>query len=239
MKRSCFSILAIAILALSANSALAANWDPRVRVVHASPDAPGVDILVNDSLRAFTDIEFGEVSDYAEVPANIYNVKVPPAGGMANDAVIDADLNLFYDTDYTVVALDFLENIKPIVLIDDNGSVPFRRTKVRFVHASPDAPAVDIKIVDGPYLFQNIAFTEFGDYVTFPSGIYSLEVRVAGTDAVALELPGVWFQRGATYTVFATGLVGGQPSLGVVLSEDARNSSAGWGSYWQRYGRWF
>jgi hypothetical protein len=239
MKKATYSILAIVLLAMSANAALAGGYDPRVRVVHASPDAPEVDILVNDSLRAFTDIEFGDVSDYAEVPANFYNVKVPPAGGMADDAVIDADLNLFYDTDYTVVALDFLEEIKPIVLIDDNSNVPFRRTKLRFVHASPDAPAVDIKIVDGPYLFQNIAFTEVGDYVMFPSGIYSLEVRVAGTDAVALELPGVWFTRGTTYTVFATGLVGGQPSLGVILSEDARNFSNGWGGYWQSFGRWF
>jgi hypothetical protein len=239
MKRVNYAALAIALIALSANAALAGPIDPRVRVVHASPDAPAVDILVNDSLRAFTDVEFGEVSEYATVPADLYNVKVPPAGGMADDAVIEADLNLFFDTDYTVVALDFLESIKPIVLIDDNSPVPFWRSKVRFVHASPDAPAVDIKIVDGPFLFQNIDFTEFGDYVTIPAGIYTLEVRVAGTDAVALELPGVFFQRGTTYTVFATGLVGGQPSLGVVLSEDYHNSSAGNGAFWQRFGRWF
>jgi hypothetical protein len=163
---------------------------------------------------------------------------VPPAGGSADDAVIEADLNLFFDTDYTVVALDFLDEIKPIVLVDDNGPVPFWRSKVRFVHASPDAPAVDIKIVDGPYLFQNIPFAEFADYVTIPSGVYSLEVRVAGSDTVVLELPGVWFTRGTTYTVFATGLAAGQPSLDVILSEDSRNSSAGYGSFWERIGRW-
>jgi hypothetical protein len=207
--------------------------EARVRVVHASPDAPPVDILVNDSIVAFADVEFGEVTDYAELPANVYNVKVPPAGGTADDAVIEADLNLFFNTDYTVVALDFLDSITPIVLIDDNSSVPFQSSKIRFVHASPDAPAVDIKIIDGPFLFQNIAFTEYGDYVTIPAGIYSLEVRVAGTDTVALELPAVFFKRGSTYTVFATGLVGGQPSLGVVLSEDVSSPAAGWRSFWK------
>jgi hypothetical protein len=236
MKKAYYSILAIALLALSANVTPAAD-EARVRVVHASPDAPAVDILVDDSLRAFSDVAFGDVTDYAEVPANVYNVKVPPAGGMADDAVIEADLNLFFNTDYTVVALDFLDSISPIVLIDDNGSVPFRSSKIRFVHASPDAPAVDIKIIDGPFLFQDVAFTEYGDYVTIPSGIYSLEVRVAGTDTVALELPGVFFRRGATYSVFATGLVSGQPSLDVVLSEDGRNPSAGLGGFfWQRFG---
>ena len=51
----------------------------RVRVVHASPDAPAVDILVNDQL-VFSDVAFEAITDFAEVPADTYNVKVVPAG---------------------------------------------------------------------------------------------------------------------------------------------------------------
>jgi hypothetical protein len=217
--------IALALILLCASAAFAMN-EARVRVVHASPDAPGVDIVVNDSLRPFTDVEFGDISDYAEVTASVYNVKVTPAGLAPESAVIEADLSLYYNADYTVVAVDFLDNITPIVLLDDNSNPPLRQSRLRFVHASPDAPPVDIKVLDGPYLYQNVAFTEVGDYLAIPEGIYTLQVLVAGTDAVALEVPGLFFRRGRTYTAFAAGLVGGTPGLTVLLSEDARGFSA-------------
>ncbi len=210
---------------------IASANDARVRVIHASPDAPAVDILVNDDLRAFQNVAFGEASDYTPVPANVYNAKVVPAGAGPGSAVIDADLNLFYKTDYTVIAVDFLDDITPIVLMDDNSLLSFRESRVRFVHASPDAPAVDIKIQDGPYLFQDVEFKESAGYVTVPRGMYNLEVRVAGTDVVALEIPAVMLDRGAIYTVVATGLVNGTPGLDVILAEDTnrlRSSAPFW-----------
>jgi hypothetical protein len=226
--------IALALILLCASAVFAMN-DARVRVVHASPDAPAVDIVVNDALRPFTDVEFGDISDYAGVPASVYNVKVTPAGLAPESAVIEADLSLYYNADYTVVAVDFLDNITPIVLLDDNSRPPLRQSRLRFVHASPDAPAVDIKVLDGPYLYQNVSFTEVGDYLEIPEGIYTLQVLVAGTDAVALELPGLLFERGRTYTAFAAGLVGGTPGLTVLLSEDARGFSAA--SFFSRFRR--
>jgi len=217
-------ILAMLTLALAMGPAAADQ--ARVRVVHASPDAPAVDIIVDDAGRPFTGVAFGETTSYAAVPANVYNVKVAPAGGGSDSAVIDTDLNLFYNRTYTVVAVDELSSIKPIVLEDDNTPSPFRQARLRFVHASPDAPAVDIKVVDGPYLFQGVAFTEVGDYVSLPDGIYSIEVRVAGTDLVALDLPAVSLEGGTTYTVFAVGRVTGEPVLQAMLTEDFSSPSA-------------
>lgn len=211
MKRTIVSLVLLALVATT--TAFAQGNDARVRAIHASPDAPPVDVLVNDAITAFEDLTFPNGSDYASLPAGVYNVKVVPAGGAPEANVIDADLNLFFNTDYTVVALDTLANIEPIVLEDDNRPVPPIRSKIRFVHASPDAPAVDIRVVDGPYLFQNVAFKGVGDYVTVPSGTYDLEVLVAGTEAVALELPGVTVAGGTTYTVLAVGFLDGMPSL--------------------------
>ena len=212
--------IAIGLLTFGLAIGMVAANDARVRVIHASPDAPAVDVLVNNSLRAFSNVAFGEATDYAPVPANVYNAKVVPTGAGADSAVINADLNLFYNTDYTVIAVDLLDDITPIVLQDEAVPAPFKQSRVRFVHASPNAPAVDIKVVDGPFLFQDVEFKENGGYVTIPAGIYSLEVRVAGTDTVALPLNAVMLERGTTYTVVATGLVGGSPALGVVVTED-------------------
>jgi hypothetical protein len=94
------------------------------------------------------------------------------------------------------------------------------------VHASPDAPAVDIAVADGgPVLFSNISFKEIGDYLPVDAGTYDLEVRVAGTETVALEVPGLTLNDGTVYTVFAMGLAGGEPALTAVPSVDASYGS--------------
>ena len=129
------------------------------------------------------------------------------------------------EADYTVVAVGDLENIEPLVLVDNNASPAAGKAHVRFVHASPDAPAVDIAVADGgPVLFSNVAFKGTGDYTPVDAGSYDLEVRVAGTDTVALSVPGVQLDEGTVYTVFAMGLAGGNPALTAVPSADATHN---------------
>ena len=190
----------------------------RVRVAHASPDAPAVDVLV-DGMVAFSNAPFGAVTDYAGLPAGTYNVQVVPTG-MTEPVVIDADLTIEAGMDYTVAAVGLLADIEPLVMVDNNGSPEAGMAHVRFVHASPDAPAVDIAVAGGPVLFADVAFKGIGDYLPVTAGTYDLEVRVAGTDTVALPLPGVMLGGGTVYTVFAMGQLS-DASLGPVVTADA------------------
>jgi len=201
-----------------ATTALADGHQARVRVVHASPDAPAVDVWVNDGI-AFSNAPFKGITDYAALDTGTYNVKVVPTGA-TEPVVIEADLDL-EAKDYTVVAVGLLENIEPLVLVDNNSAPAAGKAHVRFVHASPDAPAVDIAVKDGPVLFANVAFKGIGDYLPVDAGTYNLEVRLAGTDTVALDVPGLALAEGTVYTVFAMGLAGGEPALTAVPSADA------------------
>lgn len=226
MKRTLGLTLAIAGALLASLPLASANADKaRVRVVHASPDAPAVDVLVNNSLRAFQNVEFNEITQYAVVDADFYNVKVVPEGGSSSSAVIDANLNLPFYSFLTVVAVNTLDKIEPLVLVDDPSPLPSllsaNSARVRFVHASPNAPAVDIKVMNGPFLFQNVSFKGVGDYIPVPGGRVDLEVRVAGTDIVALTVPALLLRPGTTYTIFATGLAGGQPGLNAIVAQDS------------------
>jgi len=45
----------------------------RVRVIHASPDAPAVDVWVQGA-PAFTGVAFAEITAFAQLPAGTYNV---------------------------------------------------------------------------------------------------------------------------------------------------------------------
>jgi len=214
-------LTAVLVLSLAlATSALAQSDMARVRVVHASPDAPAVDVWVNGSV-AFSNAPFKGITDYAALAPATYNVQVTPTGA-TEPVVIEADLALDANTDYTVVAVGLLANIEPLVLVDNNSAPAAGKAHVRFVHASPDAPAVDIAVAGGgPVLFSNVAFKGVGDYLPVDAGTYDLEVRVAGTETVALSVPGVALADGTVYTIFAMGLAGGEPALTAVPSVDA------------------
>jgi hypothetical protein len=187
------------------DAAGAAGATGRVRVIHMSPDAPAVDILVNGQ-PAITNLAFKEASPYASLPGGTYGVAVTPAG-QPGTVVLSADLPVTSGQDATVVAVGRVANIGVIALADDNSAPAAGNAKVRFVHASPDAPAVDIAVTGGPVLFSNVAFKESASYAQVPAGTYNLEVRVAGTDTVALQLPGVTLTDGQIVTVFAAGLL--------------------------------
>ena len=224
MKRL-FVISAVLVLSLAlATSALADGHEARVRVVHASPDAPAVDVWVNGSV-AFANAPFQGITDYAKLEPGSYSVQVSPTGA-TEPIVIDANLDLATTTDYTVVAVGMLENIEPLVLIDNNSAPAAGKAHVRFVHASPDAPAVDIAVTGGPVLFSNVAFKGTGDYLPVDAGSYDLEARLAGTDTVALSVPGVALEEGTVYTIFAMGLAGGEPALTAVPSVDATHEAS-------------
>jgi LPXTG-motif cell wall-anchored protein len=219
MKRL-FVFSAVLVLSLAlATSALADSHMARVRVVHASPDAPAVDVWVNGNV-AFSNAPFQGITDYAALDAGSYQVQVTPTGA-TEPVVIDATLDLSGGTDYTVVAVGQLANIEPLVLVDNNSAPAAGKAHVRFVHASPDAPAVDIAVTGGPVLFSNVPFKGVGDYLPVDAGTYDLEARLAGTETVALSVPGVQLNEGTVYTIFAMGLAGGEPALTAVPSVDA------------------
>jgi hypothetical protein len=155
----------------------------------------------------FSNVAFEESTSFAEVPAGTYNVKVVPTG-MTSPVVIEADLSLDAATDYLVVATDLLASITPVILTADGSTPTAGNAWVRFLHGSPDAPAVDIAVANGgPVLFADVSFQEFSSYLPVAAGTYDLEARLAGTSTIVLSLPGIMVEDGGVYTAVATGLV--------------------------------
>lgn len=178
------ALVGLALVAMSAEPA-AAQDEAFVRVVHASPDAPNVDVWV-DGATVLTDVPFTAVSDYLPLSAGEHNVQVTATG--ATDPVIDADLTLEAGTSYTVAAIGLLADIGATVLTDDR-TPSGGQSKLRVFHAAPGAPAsVDVAVTGGPLLVEGLAYPEASGYLTVEPGTYQLEVRAAGDTAPALSL---------------------------------------------------
>lgn len=222
VSRSLMLLTVAALMLFATVPAFAAG--PRVRVIHASPDAPAVDVWV-DGQAALTNVPFNTISGYLNLTAGNHQVQVVPTG-KTEPAVISATLNLAADKDYTVIAAGKLAEIAPVVLEDNNAAPAAGKAHVRFVHLSPDAPAVDIAVKGGPVLFGNVVFKGVGAYTPVDAGTYDLEVRPAGKTDVVLPVAGLKLDAGTIYTVFAMGLAGGEPKLMAVPSADAKPAGA-------------
>lgn len=178
-----------------------------VLVIHASPDAPGVDLLVDNVKVNSQALTFPNNTGYLNVPAGNRNIKVNASG--TSTSVIDANLDLSADISYSIFAIDSLASIAPLVIEDNLGTPASGKSHVRFIHLSPNAPAVDITLTDGTVVFGNKAFGQYTPFTPLDAGTYNLQVRLAGTSTVVLNLPNIVLENGKIYTVFAKGFVGG------------------------------
>jgi len=178
----------------------------KVRVVHASPDAPGVDLKVDMVTVNSAALTFPNFTDYLDVNAGSRNLMVSASGG--GPTVIDATVPFSLGGAYTIFAVDELANIEPLVLSDNLATPASGIAHIRFVHLSPDAPAVDITTGNGSVtLFNDVAFKGSVDFTPVAAGTYPIEVRDASGSTVVLDLGNITLADGMIYTVYAHGFL--------------------------------
>jgi hypothetical protein len=199
--------------------------EARVRVVHASPDAPEVDVLVDDA-EVLSEVPYLAASDYLDLSAGDHNLKVNAAGTSAT--VIDADVTLADGTDYTVIAGGPVAAIEPIVLEDDNSAPSSGNARVRAIHGAPSAPEVDVyitapgaDITEVTPTLGAVAFGDVADYLEVPAGDYQVRVTLAGTKTVAIDSGALSLASGQVRTVIAVDAAGGGVPFDLLLLEDA------------------
>ncbi|MET1254853.1 DUF4397 domain-containing protein [Aliikangiella maris] len=198
-----------------------------VRVVHASPDAPAVDVVANDNFDAplIENLAYTEFAGYVMLPAADYNIKVTPTGAQA-PVVIDADLSLMAGESYNVIAANVLASIEPLVLTADNRRIA-TEAKLRLVHASPAAGNVDIYIVapgaditDLTPALSDVALTADSGFVSLLPGDYDVILTVAGSKDIALGPVSVTLNGAGIYTAIARDAAGGGLPAGLILLDD-------------------
>lgn len=181
-----------------------------LRIVHLSPNAPLVDIYIDGEL-VYQDVQpYNTGVGYLNVSPGVHTVKFVPAGGDPDQAVIDTTIDL-QAAAYTLAAIGEVsgctDSLHAVLFSDDNSPVEPGTTRVRFIHASPDAPAVDVTAEEtGRTLFTNVGFGD-GEYVTVPAGEYTFAVQTAvegDCHDVLIRTP-FDLTGGAIYTVYLTG----------------------------------
>lgn len=220
-----------ALLLLGAVAALGAcdDDDPtgpdatqaRLRVLHASPNAGAVDVLV-DAATVRGGLQYGQVIDYTPVAPGARTLRVRPAG-TTTDA-ISATPTLAAGADYTVIALGRAGGQGALalgaLLLTDDAAPAAGAASVRVVHAAPAAGAVDVYVTapnadlaTATATLTNVPFGAASPYLNnVPPGTYQVRVVPAGTRTVAIDVPSVTLAAGQVRTAVAVGEgTAGQP----------------------------
>lgn len=185
-----------------------------VRFVHTSPDAPAVDVYINNE-RIFTNISYKNISEYVQFPLGIYDVNIYLAGE-ETVPIIKQSLSLETNNYYTVGAINEVNNIQLMFWKDDE-NVPSSETKLRFMNLSPDSSNMDVAVQGGDVVFSNVAFKEVTDYLGLTPMTVDLEVRVAGTKDVLFTLDRIKFRPDIGYTAIVVGFKEKKPSLETIF----------------------
>ena len=224
--------IALALLAATALTACdddddeltAPGTTAQLRVVHASPDAPNVDVLV-DNASVLTNVAYKTASNYLPVTSGSRNLKVRAAG--STTVVIDQNAALAQGTYYTVLATGRVASIAPIVLTDDQTNPASGNVRVRLVHASPTAGNVDIyvttptaDIATASPTVPNVAFRAVSNYLEVPAGTYRVRITPVGTKTVAIDVNNVALAAGQVRTAVAVDAPGGGAPLSAILLAD-------------------
>ncbi len=214
----------------------------RATVVHASPVAPEVTVLLctPGGLLAncvqLGSFEFGETLGPAEAPAGDYVIRVAagasPGTFTEGDVVFtSATVTLPAGADLQVAAVTSTVNgDSPVslVVLDGEGSADLFDVStgalLRAVHASPDAPAVDIVVNDDFAMpaASNLAYTQATDFLgPLAADTYNIKVAAAGTSTAVLDVDAA-LDSGVSYTAIAYDLLGAPIQAWLLVDDNRR-----------------
>jgi hypothetical protein len=179
----------------------------QVMAIHASPDAPGVDLYVDNVKVNTAALTFPNNSAYLPVASGTRTIKVTVAGDTTT--VLTAQAAVLPGMVASLFAVNALDSLTFSGYLDTLTAPAAGKAHVRFIHLSPDAPAVDIALAGGAVVFPNVSYLDNTAFTPLDAGTYDLEVRLAGTSTVVLPLPGIALTAGKIYTVWASGFVAG------------------------------
>jgi hypothetical protein len=212
---------------VTSTSFLSCAVTPTLRALHASPDAPPVNIVV-DGVEALSAVDFaqgsgflgvGQAENVTESGADVsVAVNAITPGGEVE--AISADLALAFGTETTVIATGTVANDGlplPVIPVTNSVGEPIADGSFRaqVVHGAPSAPSVDVYVtpldapLDAPINPLPLAFGDSTIQLEVPEGDYQIRIAVPGAPpTVVFDSGEIPLAAGADLLIVAVDNVG-------------------------------
>ena len=156
----------------------------QVRVVDASPDAPGIDLYQGSDGVAYN-LGFGDITSYVPIAPGVYTISAATAG--THQVLSFAKPTFAAAGQYTVLIGNTAGNLQQLTLKDQSLPAPAGQTALRFIDEATRTGPVDIYMVPSGRslvtvnpILTNVAFGANTGYQSIPSGTYTLVVLPTG-----------------------------------------------------------
>jgi hypothetical protein len=224
-------LCAVCLLSVLLSSCLKSNnsyYSPPVAFVsfiQASTNEPPLDFYMNNNKVNLAFINYGDGLDYFRAYTGKRTLSFYSAGTMTQ--LFSDTATLSVNVAYSV----FLTNASAtsaspsILLLTDSVSKPASgKANIRFVNVSPDAPAVDLAVLDSAAFISNKAYKGYSSFLPMQGGkTYTFNVLQHGSNTVLATLSNVPISAGLVYTIWFHGLasssnVNDKPALGIITN---------------------
>ncbi len=198
-----------------------------VRVVHASADAPAVDVYIKGTAApVIRNLQFGQTSNYLKVPVGAYEFVIRAAGSARRSAPVYTTPSLLLGAGQSITAVasgslqgllrgDAASAFRVLPLAENFSLNANRVAKLRIVHGGADAPSVGIDVGDdnptAPEVGSLARFADTGAAgVSLPSGV-PLQVGITAGGARVTSFTTPELPAGANLFAIATGFLAEAP----------------------------
>jgi hypothetical protein len=209
----------------------------QVRIIDASPDAPGIDVYQGSAVLAYN-LGLGTVTSYVPIAPGSYNVVVDTAG--TRQQLVSAAGTFLNNAQYTVLVGNFAASLQETILKDQSQPAPTGDISLRIIDQSAKTGNVDIYLVPSGSTLANavpfmtdVALNTNSGYSNIPSGTYTLVVvpymtKIATATSTLYTGPAVSYPGGSARTlVLYDNLTTSVPSISVITANDYDTADEG------------
>lgn len=161
----------------------------QVRVIDASPDAPGIDLYQGSNGVAYG-LGFGDVTSYVPIAPGVSTLSAATFG--THQVLSFTKPTLAAAHQYTVLIGNTAGGLQQFTLEDQNKPAPAGQTALRFLDEATRTGPVDVYLVPSGHslvtvdpILTNVTFGANTSYRNIPSGTYTLVVLPAGAVPVS------------------------------------------------------
>lgn len=203
-----------------------------LRIIHAVPDAPTVNVYAGDAiLGGLENVDYQVGSAWLTVDEGTYDVRVEANIPSGNADVITASLMLEGEKSYNVLAVGTVtaDSIEPLVVSVDRSDVTAGNVRVQVVHAAPNAPTVDVYVtapgddIEADQPLATAAYKDSTGQVEVTGGDYQIRITLEGTKTVVFDSGTVTLPADADLIVAATENTGTGSSPVTLFVSDGTN----------------
>lgn len=193
-----------------------------IRIVQAVPNAPIVDLVVDDAAPVVTGLNFRSASGFLRVEAGTRRIRLTSTTPATT--VLDESVFFEFPRALTVIATGMVGGVEGVVA-PDTAPIPLPgEIALRVIQASQSAGTVDVYVTDenaslttAVPVLPNLGFRGNSAYFTFPTGRYRVRLTTAGTKNVLYDLTQIYVERSMRTVVTFDATGGGLPVGGILL----------------------